>query len=190
MLARHLAVALAAFVCLAAGAARAGPIEEVRLGVLAHDVLNLSDKDKETGADFEFEVDFRKSRALRALGSPRVQATFALNTAGDTNFGGVGLAWDRRFTDRWYGELQFGLALHDGVVDLPPGPAGLDEKRRRSILGSRELFRWSAALGYRLDDRWNVAVEWVHLSNGDVLGDAELNEGIDAAGVRVGRRFN
>jgi lipid A 3-O-deacylase len=186
------AAALVAVACLTAAlpaaGARANPVEEARLGILQHDMLNLGSHDKEAGADLEFEVQFRKSRALRFLGSPRVQATFAWNTAGDTNFGGVGLAWDKRWTDHWYGEVQFGLALHDGVVDLPPGPAGEELKRRRLILGSRELFRWSAAVGYRIDDRWNVALEWVHLSNGDVLGDG-LNEGIDAAGIRVGRRF-
>jgi lipid A 3-O-deacylase len=173
---------------LLAAPAQAGPLEQLRLGILAHDVNNLGDGDKESGADLEFEALFRKSHALRFLGAPRVQATFALNTAGDTNFGGAGLSWDRRFSPRWYGELQFGFAYHDGVVDEPPGPAGDRERENRLILGSRVLFRWSAAVGRRLDERWNVAVEWVHLSNGDVLGDG-LNEGINAAGQRFGRRL-
>lgn len=172
-----------------AGAAQADPVEEVRTAVLYHDVLHPG-SDAEEGADIEIDVVFREWEGLKFLGRPKINVTAAANTAGDTNFASVGLVWDKDFSDRWFGEAQFGYAVHDGEVDIPAGVPPSVFKEDHIVFGSRDLFRGALALGYRVDERWNVAVEWVHLSHGEVLaGGDDYNTGVDAVGIRIGRKI-
>ena len=56
----------------------------------------------------------------------------------------------------------------------------------RKALGSRILFHIPLELGLRLDDRNSVSVYFEHVSNGNL---ADANEGLDAIGLRYGRRF-
>lgn len=180
---------LAAFF-LAAGAASAGPVEAVRTGILYHDVLHPG-ADVEEGVDIEAEVLFREWEGLKFLGRPKINLVAAGNTAGDTDWAAVGLVWDKDFGGRWFGELQFGYGVHDGELDIPPGANPRAFKDDHLLLGSRDLFRWAAVLAYRVNDDWTVGVEWVHMSNGEILADeGDYNQGIDAAGIRIGRRFN
>lgn len=178
-----------AALALAAGPALAGPVEEVRTAVLYHDVLHPG-SDVEEGADIEVEVVFNEWAGLKFLGRPKVNLAVAGNTAGDTNWAAAGLVWDKDFNDRWFGELQFGYAVHDGELEVPAGVPPQAYKDEHLLLGSRDLFRSAAVLGYRIDEDWSVAVEWVHLSHGEILADGLAhNQGIDAAGIRIGRRF-
>ena len=48
------------------------------------------------------------------------------------------------------------------------------------------LFHIPLELGVRLDDRNSVSVYFEHMSNANL---ASPNEGLDAIGVRYGRRF-
>lgn len=186
MRAAWIGVALA----LAASAAQAGPVEEVRTAVLYHDVLHPG-SEAEDGADIEIDVLFREWGALKILGRPKINLTGSLNTAGDTNFASIGLVWDKDFSERWYGEFTLGYAVHDGEIAPPPGVPPSVAKEEHLYLGSRDLIRSSVSLGYRLDDRWSVALEWVHLSHGEVLAHGDdYNTGIDAVGVRFGRRMD
>lgn len=179
---------LAALV-LGVGAAAAGPVEEVRTGVLYHDVLHPG-SDVEEGVDIEAEVVFSEWEGLKFLGRPKINLVVAGNTAGDTNWAAAGLVWDKDFNDRWFGELQFGYGVHDGELAPPKGVSAPDFKEDHLLLGSRDLFRWAAVLGYRVNDDWTVGVEWVHMSHGEILaGEAKYNQGIDAAGIRIGRRL-
>src|SRR5690606_8449663 len=105
-------------------------------------------------------------------GSPRAVVLGSVNSDGDTSFAAVGLAWTRRLSDRLSGELQFGLAVHDGSLE-GPDPTHLQ-------LGSRELFRTALGVDYVLNDRWAVGVQWEHLSHGELLaGTGMPNQGLD-----------
>jgi len=80
-----------------AGLAYAEPswIDEVKLGVLAHDIHFLSDH-VEPGADINVEVLFSSPALLRVLGAPRPHLGLSLNTAGATNYAHGGLTWRGR----------------------------------------------------------------------------------------------
>src|SRR5262245_20877989 len=67
-----------------------GWLDEVKLGVLAHDIRLLSDH-FEPGADINVEVLFPAPALLRVLGAPRPHLGLALNTAGATNYAYGGL---------------------------------------------------------------------------------------------------
>jgi lipid A 3-O-deacylase len=180
--------AASALVCASPRAAVAQIVDEVWVGAFAHDVTDLGRGRESDGADLELEIDTVKPAVLRFLGAPRVNATIALNSAGLTNFGGVGLVWDRRLAGRLYGSLQFGVDYTDGVTDVIQGPAGDDERHHRLLLGTRTLFREAAGLNWRLSDRWSVGGEFIHLSNGGLVGHHH-NQGLNDLGLRLGYRF-
>ncbi|HEY5410743.1 MAG TPA: acyloxyacyl hydrolase [Caulobacteraceae bacterium] len=70
----------------------------------------------------------------------------------------------------------------------PPGPLGDYDRSHRLLLGSKVLFRAAAGVDWRIDSRWSIGAEFVHLSNGHIF-DHEHNEGINDAGIRLGFRF-
>jgi lipid A 3-O-deacylase len=173
--------------------AKADGLEEVRLNVLVHDV-NLTGNGaggKESGADIQGELVFSSPDFLSWAGKPRPYLNASFNTNGETNFGGAGLAWQYNFTSHFYGEFDFGLVIHDGIVNLPADPG--DPKRirldaTRVILGSRVLFRPTFVLGLHLSDRWDAALMFEHLSHGQILASGR-NEGLDNLGLRLSYKF-
>jgi hypothetical protein len=169
-------------------AARAGVIDEIWAGGLAHD-LNDFDHGKESDSgDVQIEVDTARPAALRPLGAPRVNLVLAVNSAGHSDLASAGLTWDHRIFRQLYGSVDFGLGVTDGLLSPPPGPTGAEDERNRLLLGSRVLFREAAGLDWRLDPRWSIGVEFVHASNGHILSHG-FNQGITDAGVRLGYRF-
>jgi lipid A 3-O-deacylase len=176
-----------------AGSAISTELEEARLNVLVHDV-NLTSNGaggKEGGADIQGELVFSSPGFLSWAGSPRPYLNGSLNTSGETNFGGAGLAWQQNFTSAVYGEFGLGLVIHDGVVRLPTDPA--DPRRirldaTRVVLGSRVLFRPTFVLGLHLTEQWDAAVMFEHLSHGQILASGR-NEGLDNLGVRLSYKF-
>jgi hypothetical protein len=169
-------------------ATRAGVLDEVWVGGLAHNVNDIG-HGKESGTeDVQFEVDSARPSLLRFLGAPRVNAVLELNSAGLSNFGGVGLVWDHRLIDRLYGSIDLGIGLTDGVVRPPPGWEGAQIERNRLWLGSKVLFREAVGVDWRFTDHWSIGAEFVHMSNGMILGHT-YNEGITDAGIRLGYRF-
>lgn len=157
---------------------------EARTAFLYHDIIHPRADDLESGADVELQVLGPRLGALGLLGRPRPYVSAAVNTDGDTSFAAIGVAWRKDWTPRWSGEIQFGYAVHDGEIDSTD-PA-ISETRLQ--LGSRDLFRTALGVDYRLSPDWSVGLQWTHLSHGEILGEGR-NQGIDAAGIRVSRRF-
>ncbi len=186
-------IALGAILGVMSGHAVAGELEEVRLNVLVHDV-NLTGNGaggKESGTDIQGELVFSSPDFLSWAGSPRPYLNGSLNTSGETNFGGAGLAWQYDFTSALYGEFDFGLVIHDGIVNLPANPA--DPRRilldqTRVILGSRVLFRPTFVLGLHVNEQWDAAFVFEHLSHGQILATGR-NEGLDNLGIRLSYKF-
>ncbi len=182
-----------AMVVISTGTAWSGELEELRLNVMVHDV-NLTGNGaggKENGADFQGELVFSSPEFLSWAGSPRPYLNASLNTAGMTNFGGAGLAWQYAFSSAIYGEFDFGLVVHDGIVNLPPNPGDPERIRldaTRVILGSRILFRPTFVLGLHLNERWDAAFVFEHLSHGQILASGR-NEGLDNLGLRLSYKF-
>lgn len=159
-------------------------IDEVRVGLLAHDV-GIGGHDKESGEDFNLEVLFPTPRLLVALGQPRPHIGASINTNRDTDQYYFGLTWTLtvieglfRPQDGLFVALSLGGAAHNGRL----GESDPDRK----ALGSRLLFRESVEIGYRLD-RWiSVSVMLDHVSNARL---ADHNEGLTSIGGRLGFRF-
>ena len=182
-------LAIAALVMpLACGGAAAQvgiPIDEVKIGVLAHDV-GFGDHHVESGADVNFEMLFTPPDILRVIGSPRPHIGGSVNTSGNTDDGYFGLTWGISLLQAlfgWGGDSVFlngslGGAVHDGFIDsAPPG---------RKKLGSPVLFRESAELGYQFLPGVNISAFVDHMSNAN-LGNH--NAGITSAGARLGFKF-
>ena len=166
-------------------------VEEIRFGVMNHDINPTGGPGKEDGVDYQLEIIFGAPDVFRYILSPRPYIQYSLNSAGDTDFWSFGLGWQQSFADRFYGELAGGLANHDGVRNLPPDPGDPTRLRlddERIIFGSRWLFRGSAALGFQVTPRIDVAIVYEHLSHGQVFGDGK-NEALDTAGLRAGFKF-
>ncbi|PHS23121.1 MAG: hypothetical protein COA84_11540 [Robiginitomaculum sp.] len=187
------AAMLVALTFALSGSANAGGLEEVRMNVLVHDV-NLTSNGaggKEGGADIQGELVFSSPDFLSWAGSPRPYLNGSFNTSGETNFGGAGLAWQKNFTSSFYGEFDFGLVIHDGIVNLsadPGDPRRIRLDATRVILGSRVLFRPTFVLGLHLNEQWDAALMFEHLSHGQILASGR-NEGLDNLGIRLSYKF-
>ena len=103
------------------GAANAQLVEEARIGVVQHNicVLDCDNADKEDGPNINGELVFKSPDVLSIVWSPRPYVMASYNTAGNTNFGGVGLQWDFEFGDGWAIEPGIGYVFHDGANSSP-----------------------------------------------------------------------
>jgi lipid A 3-O-deacylase len=169
-----------------AGSIQANPswIDEVKLGVLAHDIRLLGNH-VEPGADINVEVLFASPALLRVLGAPRPHLGLSINTAGATDHGYIGLTWSGRpwrrllaLPEGLFVAGSLGGGLHDG--HLTSGPPD------RKLLGSRLLLRESVEAGYQLTRRASLSVMLDHLSN---AGLAAHNQGLTNVGARIGVTF-
>jgi lipid A 3-O-deacylase len=154
-------------------------IDEVRFGLLAHNIDPANDED---GVDLNLEMLFRRSTIsynnalLDVVLRPRIHLGTSINTAGETSQLYTGLTWDVKLAQRLSLEVTFGGALHNG----PTGDGGGDS------YGCAVNFRESASLGYALDDRWTLYGTVAHMSNADLC---DRNTGITSVGVRVGYKL-
>lgn len=182
------AVFAAAAVAAFAAAPGHAQLDEVRLAVVAHDVVDHA----EAGPQIGLEALFNSPDFLSAIGAPRPYVYASLSTQGYTNLVAAGLNWTGRPTPRWSIEGAFGLSYNDGVddiVDLPPDdPFRIETARTRALLGSEWLFHSRLGTDYALTERWAVGVYYEHFSHGQILAEGR-NQALDEIGVRLGYRF-
>ncbi|MFN3912179.1 acyloxyacyl hydrolase [Hyphomonas sp.] len=187
------AVASLTLAALPVLAAQAGPVDELRVGVLKHNVcvLDCDNADKESGPNISGEIVFKSPEILGFIGSPRPYVMASANTAGDTSFGAAGLQWTWQFAEGWAFEPGFGYAIHDGELEFryPQGDPRNDPLSAEQVfLGSRDLFRTNLSLNREINDTWGVQLMYEHLSHGQILGKGR-NQGLDNIGVRVTYRL-
>lgn len=179
-----------AFLAVAAAVAVASPVaaqnrfyDEVKVGLLAHDVRFLGGK--ESGADINAEVLFVSPDVFRWILRPRPHVGFLLNSAGDTNQVYLGLTWTWKLaTDllRPEDNLFFGFSFGASVNDGEKSTRRTDKK----ALGSALLFREGFEVGYQFSPIHSLSVYFDHISNG---GLAKENQSINNLGGRVGFKF-
>ena len=168
-------------------AAQTKLVDEVKIGVLAHDIGFLTHH-VEGGADLNLELLFASPDMLSIIGSPRPHIGADINTAGNTSDGHIGLTWGWTLLPSLFGggavfaNGSLGGAVHDGFTGTktsvaPPG---------RKLLGSAVLFRESAELGYQITPIVSISALLDHISNANL---APRNAGITSAGARLGFRF-
>src|SRR5690606_10908926 len=103
----------------------------------------------------------------------------------------AGVSWRAPIGQRFYIQPGVGVAINDGVVNLPsPLDAGLTaaERRRRQIdwdtrldLGSRVTFEPELSFGWKVNERLSAELSWIHLSHGQLAGSQ--NPGLGDVGV-------
>ena len=186
-----------ALVALASMPAHA-QISEVRAGLAQHDLgwaTTNAAGDEEALIAINAEIIFDEPEFLRWAFSPQPYVGGTLNLEGRTSYGGAGLMWRQTLSDRVYGDFALGLVVHDGLLsagdafdDREVGENVIDVLQRSNFYGSRVLFRPALTIGVRLDEDWAAEVFLEHISHGGLLSD-RANEGSDAGGFRVARRF-
>jgi lipid A 3-O-deacylase len=164
--------------------AQANIVDEVKAGVLAHDVGFLGHH-LEKGPDVNLEMLFTPPDLLAIIGSPRPHIGADINTSGKTSDGYFGLTWGIMLIQSLFGagdgvfaNGSLGGAVHDGFIDSGPP--------NRKLLGSRVLFRESAELGYQMVPGISVSALLDHISNANL---GRHNMGITSAGARFGFKF-
>jgi lipid A 3-O-deacylase len=159
-------------------------VDEVKAGVLAHDV-GFFGHHVEHGPDVNLEVLFTAPDLLSLIGSPRPHIGADINVSGATSDAYVGLTWGITLIqnlfqpgDSVFADGSLGGAVQDGYELTAP-----DGHKR---LGSPVLFRESAELGYQLTPTISMSGLLDHISNANL---APRNAGITSAGARVGFKF-
>src|SRR5207237_10892428 len=106
--------------------AQARFVDEVKAGVLAHDVGFLGHH-LEKGPDVNLEMLFTPPDILAIIGSPRPHIGADINTAGKTSDGYFGLTWGITLIQSLFGagdgvfaNGSLGGAVHDGYINSGP----------------------------------------------------------------------
>ena len=184
--------------CAASALPAMAQVAEVRAGVTAHDlgwtIIN-ADGDEEKSVALNAEIIFEEPKFLKWALSPQPYIGGTLNLEGNTSYGGAGLLWRQNLGETFYGDFAFGLDIHDGFLDFEDVGSNssnvtefLDLLRNNNLYGSRVLFRQQLTLGLNLSDNWAAEGFVEHISHAGLLAD-NANEGSDAAGFRINRKF-
>lgn len=161
--------------CLSSLAAAPAYAGEIFGGLYIHDIKSpLTQSNFEGGADVQ--IGWRGDRIARTPLQPYAFA--AINTAGNTNYGAVGIS--AKFGEKLYIRPGLGIAVHTGS-------AGNFQRTDKIAFGSRVLFAPELGIGAQVNDRVSVEASWVHMSHAQLFG--RQNPGIDNVGVRVNFAF-
>eukprot|EP00439_Symbiodinium_sp_Y106_P087805 s1_g341.t1 len=151
---------------------------EVRIGVLNHEMSLFRGDTQEDGVDINLEVLFDSPEWLEWAWAPRPHVGATIATHDDaTSFIYTGLTWDYNFWGPMFVEGSFGFALHDGET----GKSTVSNE-----LGCVWNFHESASLGYEVTEAHRVMLTFEHISNASLCSE---NEGISNVGVRYGYQF-
>jgi lipid A 3-O-deacylase len=156
-----------------------GFVQELKIGVLDHDVPNLWSgfRAEPDSADINIEAIFSPSVAfLGGTISPALGGS--ISTIGATSDVYLDARWQMEMGCGIFLGLGIGGAVHNGQLQL--------EDWDRKALGSRVLFHIPLEIGYRLDDHNSLSAYFEHMSNAYTVSP---NEGLDRLGIRYGYRF-
>jgi lipid A 3-O-deacylase len=176
---RHVARALALLALFFPSWAYASDLGlEVKGGVSYHDFRFIAADPVEEGLDVNLELLFPAFEFTKPIFSPRPHIGAQVNVGGRTSQVYAGLTWTFYLTDGIWFAPAVGGSINNGETTR----LGLTRK----ALGSPVLFRLSAELGVDLTENVNASLYYDHESNAFL---ADLNPGLDNAGVRLGYRF-
>lgn len=175
---RWLLPSLAAAVILCGATCQAFPVDEMRIGLLYHDLGLWGGSGQEDGIDFNAELIFSPSAEILG-GLLRPNLGFSLNNRGNTSKIYGGGVWEYTGECGWFIDLGLGLCVHNGETD----DADIENSNQ---LGSPVLFRLSIEAGFTLTSHQRLSLMFDHISNAYL---ADPNEGLDTLGIRYGYRF-
>jgi lipid A 3-O-deacylase len=156
-----------------------GLVDELKLGVLGHDVPYLWSNFRAEPNSVDINIEALLSPSISFLGGtirPAVGGT--INTVGATSHAYIDARWQFETHGGFFLGLGIGGAIHNGQLQL--------EDWNRKALGSRVLFHFPAEIGYRFDEHNSLSLYFEHTSNGYTV---HPNEGLDRLGIRYGYRF-
>ena len=156
-----------------------GLVDELKLGVLAHDVPYLwsNFRAEPVSVDLNFELLFGPTISVLG-GTIRPAAGGTISTVGATSHGYLDARWQYETASSIFFGLGIGVAVHNGQLQL--------DDWDRKALGSRVLLHFPIEVGYRLDAHNSVSAYFEHMSNAYTVSP---NEGMDRLGIRYGYRF-
>jgi lipid A 3-O-deacylase len=161
-----------------------GIVDEVKAGVLDHDV-GVFGHHVEKGVQINGEVLFTSPGIFKIIGSPRPTLGIGVNSAGSTSYAYFDMTWTpmlwenlMQSGDGIYAGGFLGGAVHNGNLNQ----AGQDKK----ALGTRALYHIGLEAGYRITPTYSVEGYFAHLSNANA---AARNAGLNDIGIRAGFKF-
>lgn len=168
--------------------ASAQGIEEFRLGIVAHDVVDHA----EDGPQISAELVFASPDFLSRVYSPRPYLYGSFSTQGYTNLIATGLSWTGHVTERFSIEGSVGISYNDGIDDIvhlpPDDPYRIETAQTRALLGNEWLFHSRLGADYDLSETWALGVYYEHFSHGQILASGR-NQALDEVGVRLSYKF-
>lgn len=191
---------IGALLCVSSAMSAYAQVAEVRAGAAIHDLgwsIVNADGDEEKSFAFNAEIIFEEPKFLKWALSPQPYIGGTFNVEGKTNYGGAGLLWRKNLNKKIYSDFALGLVIHDGTLDLEDSLAQsraegsttpIADAFSRNFYGSRILFRPQLTLGVNFSEEWAVEGFVEHISHAGLLSDGP-NEGSDAAGFRINRKF-
>jgi len=164
-------------------------VDEVRIGVLAHDVdyaalpFRVGDWKLDQIEDVSFDVLFTSPDVdvFRWIGAPRPDLGVTLNLDGQDSLAHLGLTWQLPlFQTPLYLEGTFGGAIHNGYLTNSP------DTSRRANFGCRVNFYQRYGVGAHINETLTATLTYEHTSNN---GFCDENQGLSNFGVRLGWKF-
>ncbi len=145
-------------------------------GVYLHDVQPPFTHDiNEDGHDFQLGYRGDRIVGLGPIGGPAPYIFGSLNDHGDTSLVAAGLGW--RIGGPVYLRPGIGIAIHDGPS------LRVNDRGRRSDLGSRVLFEPELAIGAQVAPGVSAELSYVHVSHATLF--SKQNPGLDMLGLRL-----
>ncbi|MFD1253963.1 Lipid A 3-O-deacylase (PagL) [Devosia equisanguinis] len=165
----------------------AGVVDELRIGLHAHDVhhaalpFSVNQWRLNQIEDISFDLLFTSPDldVFRWLGSPRPEVGATLNLGGKDSMAHLGLTWQLPiFETPVYLEGTFGAAIHDGALTgAAPG---------RKNFGCQVNFYERFGVGMHVSDNVTATLTYEHTSNN---GWCQANDGLSNFGLRLGWKF-
>ena len=167
----------------------AGIVDEVRVGIHAHDVdyaalpFRVGEWNLDQIEDLSFDVLFTSPDldAFRWVGTPRPDLGVTINFDGQDSLAHLGLTWQLPVFDTpFYLEGTLGGAVHNGYLTNSP------DTDRRQNFGCRLNFYERYGIGAHLSETLTATVTYEHTSNAELC---DANQGLSNFGVRLGWKF-
>ena len=151
-------------------------LEEIRLGLYAHDPVSPEKGAADVNGELVLAPFDPGSGPLGRL-TPRVHVGGTWSFGARTSLAYAGFLWRLHLNEGVFLEAAFGGAVHNGRDAQTPG---------RNAMGCRGAFHESLSLGYRFAPQWRVMATIEHASN---AGLCDSNRGVTNAGLRIGYAF-
>ncbi|NRB10056.1 MAG: acyloxyacyl hydrolase [Rickettsiaceae bacterium] len=149
--------------------------QEVRLGLMHHDIAKDCNHRREKGQNISAEIIFDDfDKILYAYWHVGVTA----NNQDYTSSAYTGLSWRINLIKEIFIELTFGGAVNNGK--------SRSTARKKKAIGSNLLFRESISIGAIFKEVHTVSIILEHMSNADF---GSCNPGFTDLGVRYGYKF-